>query len=320
MQQVLMLSFPFFALIFCGYAAARTRLLPLEAIPGLNVFVLYFALPCMLFKFGANTPITRLLDGSTFLIYLICAVLMVAITIVTTRKGSIGWNDASFGALVAAFPNTGFMGIPLITSLTGGRGIGPVVISLAVDFTVTTSLCVALSRVGRDGGGQSRVALLNVLKGVISNPLPWAIVLGGIWSYGGLSLFKPLRQIVDLLSDAGSPTALFTIGAVLAKPYVPKNPHDQKSGQADVFQIAFFKLILHPILVLIIGKLAIRMGLPLDSSSLTVLAIVAALPSASSIPMLTERYGAETRRIVHIVLITTALAFISFSTVVSLLL
>jgi malonate transporter len=36
--------------------------LPESAIPGLNAFVLYFALPCMLFRFGANTPILELLN------------------------------------------------------------------------------------------------------------------------------------------------------------------------------------------------------------------------------------------------------------------
>jgi malonate transporter and related proteins len=32
--------------------AAPLQVLPESAIPGLNAFVLYFALPCMLFRFG----------------------------------------------------------------------------------------------------------------------------------------------------------------------------------------------------------------------------------------------------------------------------
>jgi hypothetical protein len=49
---ILLITFPFFALVLCGYVAARRGMLPLEAIPGLNAFVLYFALPCMLYRFG----------------------------------------------------------------------------------------------------------------------------------------------------------------------------------------------------------------------------------------------------------------------------
>lgn len=319
MQQVLLLSFPFFALVFCGYAAARVRLLPLDAIPGLNVFVLYFALPCMLFRFGANTPIKRLLDGSAFVTYLVCAVVMVAITVLVARRRSVNWNDAAFGALVAAFPNTGFMGVPLLTSLAGEKGIAPVIVSLAIDMIITTSLCIALSRIHSGGAGQSSTALVNALKGVFRNPLPWAIVLGGMASYAGINFYKPVIQIVDLLANSGSPTALFTIGAVLARPHASTKSGNKTARPGDVAQIDFFKLVLHPALVFFVGKAAIRLGVPLDASSLTMLTLVAALPSASSITMLSERFQADTGRVARIILFTTALAFFSFSAAVSLL-
>ena len=43
--NILLVTFPFFALVLCGYAAAWRALLPYAAIPGLHIFVLYFALP-----------------------------------------------------------------------------------------------------------------------------------------------------------------------------------------------------------------------------------------------------------------------------------
>ena len=62
MLSVLLITFPFFALVLCGYLAARRGVLPQPAIPGLNAFVLYFALPCMLLRFGARLPVAELLD------------------------------------------------------------------------------------------------------------------------------------------------------------------------------------------------------------------------------------------------------------------
>mgnify|MGYP003489954148 CR=1 FL=1 len=62
MQPILAVTLPFFALVLMGYAAAHRRLLPESAIPGLNAFVLYFALPALLFRFGMNTPIGQLLN------------------------------------------------------------------------------------------------------------------------------------------------------------------------------------------------------------------------------------------------------------------
>ena len=99
-------------------------MLPQAAIPGLNSFVLYFALPCMLYRFGASTPIAQLLDVSLIGVYLLCALIMVGFTIAVTRGPRTGWNDASFGALVAAFPNTGFMGVPLLVALLGAKAAG----------------------------------------------------------------------------------------------------------------------------------------------------------------------------------------------------
>ena len=117
--DVLQVTFPFFALVLCGYLAARTRLLPLEAIGGLNAFVLYFALPCMLFRFGAATPVARLFDPAVAAVWLPCGLLMVAGAVRASRAGGLNWNDAAFGALVTAFPNSGFMGVPLLVALLG---------------------------------------------------------------------------------------------------------------------------------------------------------------------------------------------------------
>ena len=56
MQAILAVTFPFFALVLLGYLAVLRGYLPESAIPGLNGFVLFFALPCMLFRFGASMP------------------------------------------------------------------------------------------------------------------------------------------------------------------------------------------------------------------------------------------------------------------------
>ena len=60
MQAIFSVTVPFFALILAGYLAARRRILPLDAVPGLNAFVLYFALPCLLFRFGSTLPVVTL--------------------------------------------------------------------------------------------------------------------------------------------------------------------------------------------------------------------------------------------------------------------
>jgi malonate transporter len=314
--NILLVTFPFFALVLCGYIAARRALLPQAAIPGLNTFVLYFALPCMLYRFGAGTPIAQLLDFSLVAVYLVCALGMVALTIMLTRKGPVGWNDAAFGALVAAFPNTGFMGVPLLVALLGAQAAGPTILTIVIDMLVTSSLCIALSRLdGADEHGAARAARL-ALKGVVANPMPWSIALGALASAVGFALPRPIMGTVSLLADAASPVALFTIGAVLARSQINST---SRIPAVRYVPIVLIKLVIHPLLVGAVGLGAIALGLPLERFTLTVLVLVAALPSASNVSMLAERFGADNGRIARIILLSTVLAFFSFSAAVALL-
>jgi predicted permease len=320
MLDVLRVTFPFFALVLCGYLSARRQMLPFEAIPGLNGFVLYFALPCMLFRFCASTPIAQLLDAGAFFIYLFCAFVMVAFVVAVTLNRRIGWNDAAFGALVGAFPNTGFMGVPLLVALLGAAAAGPAIVTIVIDMVITTSLCIALSRL--DGAGQNGVghAAKNALLGMTKNPMPWSILLGTLFSAFQGELPGPVEKTVALLADSASPVALFTIGAVLARSQ--KIAHHEQHGPLtwkDYVPVALIKLFLHPLLVLAVGLAVISMGVPIDAFALKVMVLVAALPSASNVSMLAERFGADNGRIARIILVSTAAAFLTFSGAVALL-
>ncbi len=316
MLGTLVVTFPFFALVLGGYVAARSGALPAASIPGLNAFVLYFALPCFLYRFGATTPVLQYLNGSATAVYLLCAMVMVALTVAATLGRRRDWNNAAFGALVAAFPNTGYMGVPMLVALLGTTAAGPAIATILIDLVITSSLCVALSRLGTAGTHGARVAATAALKGVLANPLPWAIVLGVISYRAGIQLPGPLGQTLGLLADAASPVALFTIGAVLARPRL------ESAGRMpwqEYVPVALLKLLVHPALVLALGYGAIGVGFAVDPFALTVMALVAALPSASNVVMLAERFGADSGRIARIVLLSTMLAFVTFSAAVAML-
>jgi malonate transporter len=316
MLGILAVTFPFFALVLCGYLATRRRFLPEIAIPGLNTFVLYFALPCLLFRFGATTPVAMSLSVGVVGVYLFCAIVMVTFTIVATRSHRVDANDAAFGALVAAFPNTGYMGVPLLVALLGPGAAGPAIVTILIDLLFTSSLCIALSRLAAAGTHGAAVAVRNAFKGVVVNPMPWAIVAGVAAYTSGLTLPAPVMQTIGLLADAASPVALFTIGAVLARSQMVTA---DRTPLVDYVPVALKKLVLHPLLVLIMGRAAMSLGIPIDPFALTVIVLVAALPSASNVAMLAERYEADAGRIARIILVSTALAFLTFSGAVALL-
>lgn len=308
MLAVFAVTFPFFALVACGFVATRKGVLPLSAISGLNSFVLFFALPCMLFRFAAQTPIAQLLDPLVAGVYLLCALVMVVGTMALTLP-RWGWNDAAFGALVTAFPNSGFMGVPLLLALLGAYSAGTVILTMALDMVVTTSLCIAMSRLGQGERGAAQ-ALRKALKGMLANPMPWSIALGGMASAWALELPGPLDKTVAMLAAAASPVALFTIGAVLARSQLNQQEY---VAPRDYVPLALAKLLLHPMLVWSAGLAAQAMGLALADEALVALVLVAALPSASNVSLLSERFGAHGGRVARIILVSTALAFVTVS-------
>ena len=341
MQAILTVTVPFFALVLAGWLAAHQRLLPEAAIPGLNAYVLYFALPCLLLRFGITTPVLDLLNPAVLVVYVGCALLIVGVTVLVSRNARVGVKDAAFGALVAAFPNSGFMGVPLLVALLGPAAAGPVICTLLADLFVTSSVCIGLAQwqgtPGTPGlpglptatanaaanatatatapamtsttraAGQ---AALRALRGALSNPLPWAIALGALLSAAGWRLDGPLDVVVRMLADSASPVALFTIGAVLWRAGLHAR---HRTPLVDYLPAALIKLLLHPLLVFGVGSAARALGAPLSAFQLTVLTLAAALPSASNVSLLTERYGADSGRVARIILASTVLAFGSFS-------
>ena len=310
MQAVLAVTVPFFALVLAGYLAARHHVLPESAIPGLNAFVLYFALPCMLIRFGMNTPLFDLLNPAVLAVYLAAALLIVFFTVAVTLSARVHLKDAAFGALVAAFPNTGFMGVPLLVALMGPAAAGPVICTVLADLLVTSSLCIALAQAHGAAAQGSKAALKRALRGTLANPLPWSIALGAVLSVSGLRLPGPVDTVVAMLAAAATPVALFTIGAVLWR--AGQHSHTQ-TRPIDYVPVALIKLFVHPLLVFALAAGARELGAPLSVFQITVLTLAAALPSASNVSLLAERYGADNGRVARIIMTSTVLAFVSFS-------
>ena len=113
-----------------------------------------------------------------------------------------------------------------------------------------------------------------------------------------------------MLADSASPVALFTIGAVLWR--AGQHAHT-RTPLHRYMPVALIKLLVHPLLVWAIGLAAIHLGAALTPFQLTALVLAAALPSASNVSLLAERYGADNGRIARIIMASTALAFVSFT-------
>jgi predicted permease len=109
-------------------------------------------------------------------------------------------------------------------------------------------------------------------------------------------------QFVRLLGQAAGPVALFTIGVSLYRP-------GTRARGADVLAIAGGKLLLHPAIAAVVAGYAFR----LPWLEVQTLVLAAALPVGGSVFLFAERHGANAERIAAGILVSTALAFATFS-------
>jgi malonate transporter len=305
METVLGVTLPFFALILLGYVAAWRGWVPTSAVPAFNGFLLYFAVPAMLFRFAANTPFREIANGRYVIAWGASGVLvLLAVTFAARRLFGERLRDASFQGLAGAVANAGFLGVPLIVALLGERAAAPAILAIAADLVIVASAGLLLAEM--DGATHSgwKADLRDALVRIFLNPFLVSMVAGAVFSAMGWRLVTPLAEIVKLLADAAGPAALFAIGVSLVRPDVPLR------SPSIALPIAA-KLLLHPAIIWLAMHAA-----GVDPFPAMVAVLVAALPSAGWVFIFAVRYEADAGRVSAIILLTTALAFVTFSALV----
>lgn len=313
-MNVVIVSAPLFTLILLGYLATRLRLLPTSALPGLNTYVLYFAITAMLFQFSSQTPLSNLVNPWTAIVWLAATTIVLCLGIIPGLRAGLGWRDASFAGLSTASPNMGFMGIPLIVTLLGPAAVGPLMPIMIVDILAVQSIVIALAHRGSHGSPTLALAL----RGVLANPMLWAIVLGVAWGAGGINMPGVIAETISLLADSATPVALVTIGAVLAREQQRARTGQQSATRSFIAWLTAVKLVALPAAVWLIGAGAMAVGAPLGGDELTVLTLIAALPTAANTSILAERFGANNAIVASVILASTVLGFITFNTIAAL--
>lgn len=304
MLAIFLKTLPFFALIGLGYWAGRTKFFSAEATAYLTKFVFYFALSAMLFRFSANLSLAEVWDTRLVAAYLWGTAFVYGIATIVGFARRLDVPTVAIEAQCAAIGNTGFLGVPMLVLLLGPEAIGPVLLALAVDLVVFSSLIVILITGARDGQISLRM-LRTIGIGLVKNPMIVAIVLGFAWSGLSIPIPAPMNDFLAILGGAATPGALFAIGASLA------------TKSAERMHIAgwlsFCKLVLHPLFV----AFAALFLFGVDPFKAGVIISAAALPVAGNVYILAQHYGVAPQRVSAAILVSTALSIVTVSLVVA---
>lgn len=292
MLAIFLKTLPFFALIGLGYFAGRTRFFTAEATAWLTKFVFYFALSAMLFRFSATLDLAALFDANFIAVYLTgsLALWIICFSIAKFRGEPV--VNATMEAHTSMTGNTGFLGVPMLVVILGERAVGPILMVLALDLIVFSSLFTLLVTGARHG--RISLSMMSALAfGLVKNPMIVSMVVGLAWAGFHIPTPAPLMEFVTLLGAAATPGALFAIGASLA----------DKSAErvAPAAWLSFAKLVLHPALILVA-----LMIFPVDAFAAGVMIATASLPVAGNVFMLAQHYNVAPSRVSAAILFSTA--------------
>jgi len=299
MLAIFLKTLPFFAIIALGYAAGRMRFFSAEATGYLTKFVFYFALSAMLFGFAANLDLSDVFSWGFVWAYLLASTLIWALVGAGALLRGTGREEAVFEAHTGVIGNVGFLGIPMLALLLGPQAVGPVLMVLAVDLVVFSTV-LTLIITGLRGGTVGLAMLGGLVMGLLRNPMIVSVVLGLAWGATGWAF-------MTTLGAAATPCALFAIGASLAG----KNP--DRVGVA--VWLSFVKLVLHPAAVAVTALWLFDV----EPYAAGVMIAAAALPVAGNVFILAQHYGVAPQRVSTSILISTAVSVLTVTAVIALL-
>jgi len=306
LDLVLTAVLPLFALIAAGYICARKRLFGPGAVDALNKYVVWLALPALLFQAMAHITWDQLdHPGFTWAFTLGIAVVFAAsYALDGRRRGRLA--DASIEALAASYPNAGFMGIPLCLAVFGRESLPAAIISALLTACVLFAFSIVLIEIDLQGTHSLPRTIRKVLLSVLRNPLVLAPLAGLVFPLLHLRPPGPMEQFVGLLADSASPCALVTIGLFLAQS-IPAG-----HGRA-VWRIVGLKMLLQPAVTAVLAYWVFDMP-PMWAQSAVLLS---ALPIGTGPFMLAKLYDREAAVTSRAILISTVLSVVSVSALVA---
>lgn len=295
MLSLLSIVAPIFALIACGYLARRWGSIGATAVSEINKFVVYLALPALLFDVTAHASWHDLTQPGFLATFgLACGAVFysaVGVALIIGRPLA----SAGIDGLLGSYANTAYMGFPLFLTLYGNDGLVPVTVASIVTVCVLFASAIVLMEFGSHAEPHPVRLALKVGNALARNPLLIAPAAGALYNATGIPLPTAAETFLKLLGGAASPAALVVIGLFLAGPR-PVTVKEAWTAAA----VAGVKLLVHPALA---WGLATLFALP---PRLAVMAtLLAALPTGTGPFMLAELYRRPAAVTSAVILIST---------------
>ncbi|MEJ0230753.1 AEC family transporter (plasmid) [Klebsiella michiganensis] len=305
MLSTLNVVLPIFALILVGWLARKLKILGENALSELNRFVVYLALPALLFDIIATSKWNDLAQPAFISTYSIGMMLVFFLVIIIQLRRTRHLADAAIDALNASYANTGFIGFPLVIVFLGHEALAPTLIASILTVSVLFGIGIIIIETGLQGEVKRRIIFTRVAKSLIRNPLLVSPAIAICIPVSGLTIPGAVGVFLKLLGGAASPCALIALGLFLAG----QSPQKCINENYTVMLLVMLKLVIQPALTWWFATKMFNLSPLLVHTAV----LLAALPTGTGPFMLAEFYRRKASTTSKCVLISTVASMFTLS-------
>ncbi len=205
-------TIPVFLVMVLGYIIKRAHLVDEPFIKTLNSFNFKITLPVLLFRDIAESDFFTVWD-TRYVLYCFFVTLF-SIALIWLFTGIFYKEKALLGEFVQASyrSSAAVLGIAFIQNIYGTSGMAPLMIIGTVPLYNIAAMFI-LSFTGPDTKGLDKSTVRKSIKGICTNPIIIAILLGMIVSAGRITFPFILSKTIQNVSSIATPLALIGLGA-----------------------------------------------------------------------------------------------------------
>lgn len=296
---------PVFAAILCGYFLGRRKIVGPEASAGMNSFVYFVSFPALLFVVVAKTPPAEIFYWPFFGAWVGGLVVVYGLTaVISLLLYRDGLANLGMRGLNTTCASTAFIGIPLCVAAFGKEAAFPAVLATTLLAVFDLSASILLIEIGRNPQGKAIAIVASICKALARNPLMIGSALGVAVAVSGFELPVAISRFCDIVGGAAIPCSLLTLGLFFAgKPVF--------NQMTEVGLLTGLKLIVHPL----VTWLLIAWVFPLDARWTAIAVLLAALPPATTVFVIAQRYGVHVSQTATTMLVSTIASIASIAAV-----
>lgn len=243
------------------------------------------ASPALLFSLVARADLGHLFSAT--LVVSALSIALGAVLFLLLARVVLGPGDLAgrvVGTLCAVYTNAGNLGLPVAAYVLGDMTWMAPIMLLQVGLLQPAAMALLDSAAARSDGRS--LSWSRYVSLPFRNPITVGTLLGLVLNLASVELPELFWEPVDMVGQVAVPAMLIAFGVSLRLDPLPgRGPH-----AAELALVAPLKVLVHPAIAFVLG----RWGFGLATPDLLAVTVIAALPTAQNIYLISSNYHVRT--------------------------